>query len=301
MNPGTPPLARGRPIQRCARSSRPGNTPARAGKTAEFEDDRASGREHPRSRGEDSGISATTSTTLGTPPLARGRQADCDCERLEAGNTPARAGKTAGHPGRRRPQREHPRSRGEDLPAPAIWQSEKGTPPLARGRPGLKPAVEVAVGNTPARAGKTGTDASSAAYRWEHPRSRGEDAGRRYPRAGLSGTPPLARGRLYIYGEPALARGNTPARAGKTRSSSLVFDTTWEHPRSRGEDLRAQLAGRSEAGTPPLARGRLAGPTLLSEWRGNTPARAGKTDSDTKYRVNRGEHPRSRGEDRQLL
>ena len=73
----------------------------------------------------------------------------------ESGITPARAGKTIQF---RLPyvnHQDHPRSRGKDFKNLATGSELRGSPPLARERPGVKRRVPTLYGITPARAGKT--------------------------------------------------------------------------------------------------------------------------------------------------
>ena len=193
------------------------------------------------------------------------------------GNTPARAGKTPESARRLRRRWEHPRSRGEDKPTATVKGSKPGTPPLARGRLPVTPGGEDLNGNIPARAGKTYPPRLSGSQRREHPRSRGEDRVSSQRWRSLSGTPPLARGRLAPTHPPPRIVGNTPARAGKTPVEDTLARDCREHPRSRGEDFIYTANQPLHVGTPPLARGR---PDLVLWYLtqpGNTPARAGKT------------------------
>ena len=193
-------------------------------------------------------------------------------------NTPACAGKTV-EPTALEPNSEkHPRLRGEDfsrvLPAPTLSE----TPPLARGR--LEP---------------------SALFAWK-----------------VEETPPLARGRPPFGPLFAMHQGNTPACAGKTERGNLSRYGSGKHPRLRGEDQQGvdvavtcmetpPLArGRPQklidaidkaAETPPLARGRLQFHATGFGCPRNTPACAGKTDTNPNGRFPSRKHPRLRGED----
>ena len=126
---------------------------------------------------------------------------------------------------------------------------------------------------------------------------RGEDRGGRELLTTPSGSPPHARGRLQIFSCFSLARGITPACAGKTTACPASWLLSSDHPRMRGEDpadLRALGAG---CGSPPHARGR-----RCAWFRGTfesriTPACAGKTGSCIVSVISWGDHPRMRGED----
>src|SRR5690606_13439982 len=91
--------------------------------------------------------------------------------------------------------------------------------------------------------------------------------------------------------------GNTPACAGKTRSQGDPDGFRREHPRVRGEDFARAPGNVCPSGTPPRARGRLAGDEHRVVVFGNTPACAGKTQSAGSDTPTTGEHPRVRGED----
>ncbi len=110
-------------------------------------------------------------------------------------------------------------------------------------------------------------------------------------------TPPLARGRLLPPADDAADLGNTPARAGKTISISIMVTTSRKHPRSRGEDFSRQRSVTAPEETPPLARGRRIRREHRVMSRRNTPARAGKTRWSGSAQASRWKHPRSRGED----
>ena len=70
------------------------------------------------------------------------------------------------------------------------------------------------------------------------PRERGENLGKTFVGAEKMGSPPRTRGKrsflLPSYSHPRL----TPANAGKTVVSVLLYTRTWAHPRERGENRR---------------------------------------------------------------
>ena len=172
-------------------------------------------------------------------------------------NTPAYAGKTPlgrtrgrsaqetppltrGRPGKdgARPERyaKHPRLRGEDAALSTILSTALETPPLTRGRLNATSIAFSPSRNTPAYAGKTGACHVWYGLSWKHPRLRGEDG------KGANGilrrieTPPLTRGRQLVARPVVIARGNTPAYAGKTFLLPMMQTSTQKHPRLRGED-----------------------------------------------------------------
>ena len=156
----------------------------------------------------------------------------------------------------------------------------KETPPLARGRLLRFRIIVAQYRNTPARAGKTYILTTIFALTQKHPRSRGEDCTQRGRTRAYIETPPLARGRPYIYALLGVTYGNTPARAGKTSSSIAIGTNARKHPRSRGEDRWCTHQYQCHNETPPLARGRLRNNLFNFFFHRNTPARAGKTSKD---------------------
>jgi len=71
-----------------------GNTPARAGKTANMPAAPTRTKKHPRSCGENHALNVSPMSLAETPPLVRGKLRIGRAAPGEAGNTPARAGKT---------------------------------------------------------------------------------------------------------------------------------------------------------------------------------------------------------------
>ncbi len=200
-------------------------------------------------------------------------------------------------PGWRRPPREHPRVRGEEWRAQAAPRAAAGTPPRARG--GGAPALHAARhrGNTPACAGRSGSRSMTGLGSREHPRVRGEEAGKSAHLKALAGTPPRARGGDHLDGQLRDPGGNTPACAGRRRSGRCGRPGSREHPRVRGEEIASAIARHACAGTPPRARGGGGVAGGVRPTAGNTPACAGRSP-----RLRRGcrparEHPRVRGEE----
>ena len=94
MTVGSPPHARGRPVKDHGIRLSGGITPACAGKTNSRNSQAAAYRDHPRMRGEDSGIPSPLASPAGSPPHARGRHGVDDLLVGVARITPACAGKT---------------------------------------------------------------------------------------------------------------------------------------------------------------------------------------------------------------
>jgi len=298
---GTPPRGRGRrtpaPTPRAARR----NTPARAGTTRRRWRGRGRSREHPRAGGDDVGLQQGLEYSHGTPPRGRGRHPRGDHRAEPQRNTPARAGTTVRRRSGCRCPREHPSAGGDDRlradGAPFIL----GTPPRGRGRRRRVCRVSPGSGNTPARAGTTAPRSLTSSYSQEHPRAGGDDGMQGSTDMLREGTPPRGRGRLRGSHRPRVRAGNTPARAGTTRPTTLRVSPWTEHPRAGGDDRLRTAPDGAASGTPPRGRGR---PTCRRRDRlkGLEHPRAGGDDPvDTRDGiVSSGTPPRGRGRQRSI-
>ena len=117
----------------------------------------------------------------------------------------------------------------------------------------------------------------------------------------MTGSSPLTRGKHTCNGCSDLMRGIIPAHAGKTPSLPSRTSPTRDHPRSRGENDEFARVDPRAVGSSPLTRGKRSWlrPGIASG--GIIPAHAGKTVLATpRYRFRR-DHPRSRGENCDVL
>ena len=130
---GSPPLARGIPLNAVCGVLGNRITPACAGNTVFKSIAAARSWDHPRLRGEYLKINAMRLKQQGSPPLARGIPQADQQELSAVGITPACAGNTSSEYGGTDVRRDHPRLRGEYNK----WQTQLypliGSPPLARG------------------------------------------------------------------------------------------------------------------------------------------------------------------------
>ena len=212
----------------------------------------------------------------GSSPLTRGKPPSEKRAVTRVGLIPAHAGKTVKTSERVKTGQAHPRSRGENIlrAIPAITAA--GSSPLTRGKPQIGRAWARVAGLIPAHAGKTVADAARASRWWAHPRSRGENQGRRG-----RGPHPL---------------GLIPAHAGKTCVVSRLPITKEAHPRSRGENRRYQYLQEYPLGSSPLTRGKHVRPPKPPTAPRLIPAHAGKTVDSFPSIPGSEAHPRSRGE-----
>ena len=154
---GSSPLARGLPEADRPRRREDGIIPARAGFTRLRDRSRASGRDHPRSRGVYSEVPEVAVGGVGSSPLARGLRPRPARRARRLRIIPARAGFTprariwATWPG------DHPRSRGVYVPGVRRIKPAPGSSPLARGLLEANKTEYDAHRIIPARAGFTMT------------------------------------------------------------------------------------------------------------------------------------------------
>ena len=129
-----------------------------------------------------------------------------------------------------------------------------------------------------------------------HPRSRGENPPVDACMLFVIGSSPLTRGKRGRGSTVRWSRGLIPAHAGKTPQRLRAVAGHEAHPRSRGENQRAQNARDGDSGSSPLTRGKpRRQPHALASSR-LIPAHAGKTRRKKHGSSSSKAHPRSRGE-----
>ena len=212
-----------------------GLIPARAGNTFPFGRFAPRAGAHPRSRGEHSARWATSTSRLGSSPLARGTHGGERALERGAGLIPARAGNTRCRHSSGSFAGAHPRSRGEHAISLSSPGSRMGSSPLARGTPLPMSPKMSETGLIPARAGNTYQPLVWPPTNGAHPRSRGEHLVQNTPLRLSWGSSPLARGTQPRRAPHRHLRGLIPARAGNTRRARKESVCYWAHPRSRGE------------------------------------------------------------------
>ena len=87
-----------------------------------------------------------------------------------------------------------------------------------------------------------------------------------------------------------------PARAGNTGFAAAVTRSETDHPRSRGEHLKAEETAPLVDGSSPLARGTHGYVARVRRAACIIPARAGNTEAGLRRNRRPPDHPRSRGE-----
>ena len=131
---GSPPHTRGKVIPPSVRRATPRITPAYAGKRPAIRDSAATFWDHPRIRGEKWLPADGANDHEGSPPHTRGKDLAngifSSCIRI----TPAYAGKSGCCGLCFRPDRDHPRIRGEKLFQVVCTTCTLGSPPHTRGK-----------------------------------------------------------------------------------------------------------------------------------------------------------------------
>ena len=294
---GSSPLARGGQNLTREVVERGRLIPAGAGRTESPTVYRGSTRAHPRWRGEDSSSSFSSSSSVGSSPLARGGRHRSVCSRSECRLIPAGAGRTLCPLLVRCWWGAHPRWRGEDPRAGRAARLFRGSSPLARGGRGPVVAVGEQQRLIPAGAGRTAWAGGPVTASRAHPRWRGEDVRQATVLVQRVGSSPLARGGQVADKPVADCHGLIPAGAGRTRGLDALRGFFGAHPRWRGEDSLECSMVSDSWGSSPLARGGLAAGLDVVGADGLIPAGAGRTARRAPARSPRAAHPRWRGED----
>ena len=176
-----------------------------------------------------------------------------------------------------------------------------GSSPLTRGKHVELLLCLFELGLIPTHAGKTLSTPRSGIHRRAHPHSRGENVCVTCKRCPKLGSSPLTRGKHTQPDNLPLERGLIPAHARKTECKLDRCSACRAHPRSCEENTDQSLMSTSGKGSSPLTRGKLRLGGRLDAVVGLIPAHAGKTTCCRQAKPLEWAHPRSRGENKQLL
>ena len=174
---------------------------------------------HPRSRGENEALRASSDALMGSSPLTRGKHRRVGDPHQPLGLIPAHAGKTPGRPRRPTLGAAHPRSRGENNARRGMRYRGAGSSPLTRGKLRRNVWRMILPRLIPAHAGKTQGQPGGLPDRQAHPRSRGENELVDVSAGGNEGSSPLTRGKRTTRIQRPRHRRLIPAHAGKTWGS----------------------------------------------------------------------------------
>ena len=152
---GSPPRMRGKAVAIFRQLHHGRITPAYAGKRDSIPQESSLRRDHPRVCGEKQRTLAVQDEPQGSPPRVRGKVWRSPAAPGTQGITPACAGKRRPVPSPRSTRQDHPRVCGEKPPKGCGLNLILGSPPRVRGKAAAARAGLVAVGITPACAGKS--------------------------------------------------------------------------------------------------------------------------------------------------
>ena len=153
----------------------------------------------------------------------------------------------------------------------------EGSPPHTRGKVRNRALDRDRPRITPACAGKSGRQPGWPCSAGDHPRIRGEKIWLSAPPMPSIGSPPHTRGKVLHPPVTNVARGITPAYAGKSWPPDCDTAHIQDHPRIRGEKLYRWIGMHAMVGSPPHTRGKVAGRPASHVLPGITPAYAGKS------------------------
>ena len=293
---GSPPRVRGKDGYGRRWSSLAGITPACAGKRSTLRPPEADAGDHPRVCGEKSAELDEKEKPEGSPPRVRGKAFSLPSTTSLRGITPARAGKSPVSTSSNARARDHPRACGEKANTYIVTPSKVGSPPRVRGKGAAAHVRRGDEGITPARAGKSRAPTRAGRTTRDHPRACGEKAlsvSLLHPK---QGSPPRVRGKVDALQRRQLFPGITPARAGKRQNHAACGSAARDHPRACGEKRPADRQCARHEGSPPRVRGKVPESALAGDFRGITPARAGKRAQPIQVTVPVEDHPRACGE-----
>ena len=148
---------------------------------------------------------------------------------------PASAGSTWWKPSSRISKRDHPRIRGEHSRKPSRMHAYPGSSPHPRGAQPRERGCAIRPRIIPASAGSTMALPASAFGAGDHPRIRGEHAGRQEFGNRHRGSSPHPRGALSRSIQAISSIRIIPASAGSTLTRAPVLKGARDHPRIRGE------------------------------------------------------------------
>ena len=214
---------------------------------------------------------------LGSPPRGRGKAHDFIIQIRSMRITPAWAGKSIEVLSYRFKDWDHPRVGGEKAFCYSVVDAIVGSPPRGRGKDVQPGSPGIAVGITPAWAGKRLFDDERSDEPWDHPRVGGEKYSANSSGAMPSGLPPRRRGKVSGRRHKSLVPGITPAWAGKSLFCFTAAVPIQDHPRMGGEKLLTCERIDFRLGSPPRGRGKGFGGLHMSVFSRITPAWAGKS------------------------
>ena len=148
-----------------------------------------------RAYGENIGLPQRWQGQPGSSPHVRGKRARLRRHPGHPGLIPAHTGKTVIRVLTLSPTRAHPRTYGERASLKSVCDSQRGSSPRIRGKPGHDVANHLPGGLTPAHAGKTRRFHRKQRHPGAHPRTYGENMFCGCSNTTLPGSSPRIRGK----------------------------------------------------------------------------------------------------------
>ena len=190
----------------------------------------------------------------------------------------------------------HPRAGGGHLLNPRLKGSGAGSSPRGRGTRGGIRADAPGRRFIPARAGNTANPHTPGLPPSVHPRAGGEHAEEYEQTRPGAGSSPRGRGTRQTPIRLVYPHRFIPARAGNTRSPSVMRTPPPVHPRAGGEHNAAGNERVFFSGSSPRGRGTPDPQAVAVPAVRFIPARAGNTKPGSPRRPNTAVHPRAGGE-----
>ena len=231
--------------------------PAYAGSTRSGTSNSASTRDHPRIRGEHQRRQRRREAGAGSSPHTRGAHRRQHWDGYRLGIIPAYAGSTSNPVSALLKTADHPRIRGEHVPASFGSEGWGGSSPHTRGALCMHHRHRARRRIIPAYAGSTPSTRISGFSRRDHPRIRGEHE------------------RLQLLRE--FGEGSSPHTRGAPGDCAPHHSIRPDHPRIRGEHRRYRRLLSWKVGSSPHTRGALDREAVRARIDGIIPAYAGST------------------------
>ena len=229
---------RGKVPNRRSTETKPGITPAYAGKSTCLILFDTLLKDHPRVCGEKRCCTALCRPGVGSPPRMRGKEDTAGSLDAVRGITPAYAGKRLQERQKTLEAWDHPRVCGEKCLPPILRARHIGSPPRMRGKAVPAPMLLASAGITPAYAGKRLLRQLRHITSRDHPRVCGEKASQLHAFGFIVGSPPRMRGKAALAFFRVLCYRITPAYAGKRRTTRTSGARYRDHPRVCGEKTK---------------------------------------------------------------
>jgi len=192
-------------------------------------------------------------------------------------------------------RRNHSRAGGTEAAHHAetrrAWES------LPRGRDGVgqRRAHGLALGITPARAGRRARAPAPRTPRWNHSRAGGTEASLGLRDDGKQESLPRGRDGAGRGRQRAARTGITPARAGRRPVPEPSPDVRRNHSRAGGTEPSRHRSSQGDLESLPRGRDGGFGDELAQGGGGITPARAGRSPAPSRGRRGRRNHSRAGG------